>query len=102
MVETFSRFAMRAGFCFSTEGNMITLAAGTEPSRASLARPYVPNRLLDVEDVRALTHVSASTIRQWINTGKIPAPLKLGKVLRWEPEQIMEWLSKAVIHAPSA
>ncbi len=79
------------------------MQAMLEPSKPALARPYVPNRLLDIDDVSNLAHVHVWTIRQWINTGKIPAPLRLGRLLRWEPEQIAEWLSKAVVtNAPSA
>ena len=58
-------------------------------------RAYIPNRLLDIEDLAALSHVSVGTIRWWLQTGKIPQPLKLGRLLRWEPDVIASWIAGA-------
>jgi len=57
-------------------------------------RPYIPNRLLDIDDVAELAHVSVGTVREWLRRGIAPKPAKLGRLLRWNPEAIAQWLTE--------
>jgi predicted DNA-binding transcriptional regulator AlpA len=69
-------------------------AVATEAPPAP-TRAYIPNRLLDIQDLAALSHLSEGTIRWWVRTGKCPAPLRLGRLLRWEPSAVEAWLAGA-------
>jgi predicted DNA-binding transcriptional regulator AlpA len=64
------------------------------------ARPLIPNRLLAVADVAALAHVSTSAIRYWMRSGYLPGPIRLGRVLRWDPDVIRQWLASRTVRQP--
>lgn len=57
-------------------------------------RPYIPNRLLDVDDLAELAHVSVGTVRDWLRRGIAPKPARLGRLLRWDPRVVSDWLSE--------
>ncbi len=57
-------------------------------------RPYIPNRLLDIDDLAELAHVSNGTIRDWLRRGIAPKPARLGRLLRWNPQVVSAWLSE--------
>ena len=65
-----------------------------EPPRAAPIRRVIPDRLLTIADVASLAYVSDQTIRDWIRTGQIPAPAKLGRLWRWDPAVIDRWLTE--------
>ena len=48
--------------------------------------------LLTIDDLAKRLNVSKGTIRNHLNEGRIPSPIRLGNNLRWRPEQINEWI----------
>jgi excisionase family DNA binding protein len=68
-------------------------AATLESPPSASSRSFIPSRLLDVEDVAELIHVSTGTIREWVRGGTFPRPMRCGRLLRWEPESIKTWLA---------
>ena len=45
-------------------------------------------RLMNIYQVATLFNVSRQTIRRWWAEGKIPAPIKIGRSLRWRESDI--------------
>jgi predicted DNA-binding transcriptional regulator AlpA len=68
------------------------VSAILDPPKAN--RPYIPNRLLDIDDFAELAHVSVGTVRDWLRRGIVPKPAKLGRLLRWDPRIVSDWLSE--------
>lgn len=52
--------------------------------------------LLSVRDVAKLLGVTTKTIRRWTSDGRFPAPVTIGKLLRWTPEAVEEVLAVGV------
>lgn len=42
-----------------------------------------PEELLTSAQVRSLLGVSISTVKRWVRFGRLPAPLRVGRSLRW-------------------
>ena len=51
------------------------------------------DRLLDVSEVASLLGVSARGVWRWRDAGSIPAPVTLGRLVRWRHSEIMEWIA---------
>jgi hypothetical protein len=49
--------------------------------------------LLNEKEAAASLNVSVAATRKWRVQGRGPAYLKLGKLVRYRPEDINEWLS---------
>jgi excisionase family DNA binding protein len=49
--------------------------------------------LLDVEQVAALLHCSKSHIYRLSDAGRMPAPVKLGALIRWTRADLDAWLA---------
>jgi predicted DNA-binding transcriptional regulator AlpA len=56
----------------------------------------IPNRMLGVTDLAELLSLSEHTLRYLVKTGKVPAPIKIGKHLRWRPDQIRALIGESV------
>ena len=52
----------------------------------------VPVRLLSVGDVAALLQVPVATIYEWRYRGEGPDPIRIGKYLRFHPDDLARWL----------
>lgn len=50
--------------------------------------------LWTVKDVAAALKVGTRTVWQWSQDGILPAPIKLGRLRRWRPEDIQAWLAE--------
>ncbi|MFN3192214.1 MAG: helix-turn-helix transcriptional regulator [Aureliella sp.] len=50
--------------------------------------------LLDVEDVAARLKCSSRSVRRLADAGKMPAPVRLGSMLRWPIAVIDEWIGE--------
>jgi excisionase family DNA binding protein len=48
--------------------------------------------LLDVKAVAALLNCSQRTVYRLADGGKMPAPLHLGALVRWQREVIAQWI----------
>jgi prophage regulatory protein len=61
-----------------------------------------PNRLLKLQEVRALTGVSRSAIYEWAKDGNFPRPRRLSPHTRrvgWLQHEIQEWIESRPIAA---
>jgi excisionase family DNA binding protein len=61
-------------------------------TRRSGAIPALPVRLLSVQEVAALLQVPVKTIYQWRCQGDGPAPIKVGRYLRYDPADVAVWI----------
>lgn len=50
--------------------------------------------LLTVDDVAKILRVSTRTVRRRWNKGEFPAPMRIGRLVRWHPDQIRDYLAK--------
>jgi len=53
----------------------------------------VHSQLITTEELAQMLSVSERTIYRWRAEGKIPPALKIGGVLRWSRDAIVEWLA---------
>ncbi len=49
-------------------------------------------RLLSVGEVARVLDVSPRTIWQWRDSGRLPAPVRLGKLVKWDIDAIDAWV----------
>lgn len=54
--------------------------------------PALPVRLLSVQEVAELLQVPVKTIYQWRCQGDGPAPIKVGRYLRFDPGDVALWI----------
>jgi len=50
--------------------------------------------LLDVKDVAKLLRVSVRTVWTWRDMGRLPAPVKIGRCVRWRRQDVEEWIDR--------
>ena len=50
--------------------------------------------LLDARDVAAMLKCSRRTICRLMDAGRIPAPIRLGGLLRWDRRALLEWITQ--------
>lgn len=62
-------------------------ASAVVPADASAAK------LLDVQAVAALLGISARTVYRLSDAGRMPGPVKLGSLVRWNRAAIDEWIA---------
>ena len=48
--------------------------------------------LLSVKDVAKLLKVNERTVRRWRKEGRLPAGKEIAGVIRWNPDEIQDWL----------
>lgn len=48
--------------------------------------------LLDVNAIAALLGASSRTVRRLADSGRMPRPVSLGRVIRWRRTEIEEWI----------
>lgn len=63
------------------------MSATLLPADASAAK------LLDVQAVAALLGISSRTVYRLSDAGRMPGPVKLGSLVRWNRAVIDEWVS---------
>lgn len=81
----------------SVEGRQ-SLNASPQPQSAA------NSRLLDVRAVAHALQCSIRHVYRLADAGRMPSPVRLGALVRWNPEDIDEWIRsgcKAVRHLPS-
>jgi len=49
--------------------------------------------LLTSNDLQRLLRVGDRTLRRWVDAGRLPAPVRLGRARRWQADVIRDWLS---------
>ncbi len=72
------------------------LRGGAEPQAVAEApKPAEPaSELLDVNAVAALLGASSRTVRRLADCGKMPRPVSLGRIVRWQRSVVEEWISQ--------
>ena len=53
-----------------------------------------PAELLTAEQLAATLGVSAKTIRRYVAAGRLPAPIRIGKLQRWRRADVESALSR--------
>jgi excisionase family DNA binding protein len=48
--------------------------------------------LLDVQEVAALINCSARHVYRLSDSGRMPPPVRLGSLVRWRRQQLLDWL----------
>jgi predicted DNA-binding transcriptional regulator AlpA len=71
-----------------------TLRAGADPQPVKeVPKPAeTPSELLDVNAVAALIGASPRTVRRLADWGRMPRPISLGRMVRWQRSVIEEWI----------
>lgn len=59
-----------------------------------------PPRLLTVEDLAKLLHVSVRTVWRLRRNAALPPPLKIGGGVRWRMGDVSAWLEQGCPQAP--
>jgi len=49
--------------------------------------------MIDVEEVAAMLSCSSRTVYRLADGGRMPQPIRLGGMVRWNREAILEWIS---------
>jgi len=50
--------------------------------------------LLTTAEVAGLLHCHERTLRRWCKAGVVPAPVRVGSVVRWRRAEIEKWMSE--------
>ena len=48
--------------------------------------------LLSAKELATMLGVNRSTIWSWFNSGRIPAPVRIGGTTRWRRREIEQWI----------
>lgn len=49
-------------------------------------------QLLTAEAVAELLAIGLRTVRQWDSAGRLPEPVRLGKLVRWPAAEMRDWI----------
>lgn len=52
-------------------------------------------KLLNAVDVAAVLRVGQRTLWRWRDSGRLPAPVKIGGCVRWRASDIEQWVAAA-------
>lgn len=53
---------------------------------------YLPNKMLSIDRVAELLDCSSRTVQRLSDSGRMPTPVKIGRLIRWRAEDIREWI----------
>lgn len=67
----------------------------SKPTAGIVAGPGTADRLIDVNAVAALLDVSDRTVWKWSYAGKLPAPLRIGRSVKWRASDISRFIELA-------
>jgi len=67
----------------------------TQAEHKPKRRHGVPVGYIGTADVRALLNKSATTIWKMINDGRLPKPLRDGKLRIWDRKELLRWIQNA-------
>ena len=68
-----------------------TAGANTGGGAANTREPFA---MLDVEGVAALLNCSTRHIYRLADMGRMPRPVKLGALVRWARQSILDWIAQ--------
>ncbi len=59
---------------------------------ATMQTIYVPRRYIRERALTAQLSVHRSTLRRWVEQGRLPAPIQIGpRTVAWDAEEIEQW-----------
>lgn len=50
--------------------------------------------LVDVHEVARLLSISTRAVFKWVEQGKLPKPLKIGRCCRWRKSELVAWVER--------
>lgn len=50
-------------------------------------------KLLTIRELAELCGLSTRTIFRLVDSGKVPQPIRLGKAIRWNSEEVEKWIA---------
>lgn len=59
-----------------------------------MATLEIDPELIDVEGAATMCCCSTRTVRRLADAGKMPRPVKLGRLVRWRRDELARWLSE--------
>lgn len=62
--------------------------------------PRIDAELLTAAQASAITNMGERTWWRFVSSGRAPAPIKIGRVVRWKKKEIMEWIDAGCPRAP--
>ncbi|MGD8451994.1 MAG: helix-turn-helix domain-containing protein [Phycisphaerae bacterium] len=76
----------------------------TEVAGEPIGGVAVTPELLDVHDVAAVLGCSTRSVCRLAGAGKLPSPVKLGRLSRWRRAELLTWLAEGcpAMHAAKA
>lgn len=79
---------------------MVNMIDPLDPNQGDFGKYF---ETMTVADVMRWLQVSRATVKVWVKKGLIPAPVRVGKGLRWDKGLMREWLEmKCVMAYPQA
>ena len=60
-------------------------------TRDETARPRL---FMSVIDISEECGISVTTVWRWTAAGLLPAPLRIGKVVRWRRQDVLDWAER--------
>lgn len=63
-------------------------------TEAAAEAPTGTARLVDIAAVPALLGVSVPTVERQHAAGNLPAPRRIGRAIRWQLDELVEWMSR--------
>lgn len=55
---------------------------------------HLPKLLIDAKSLSLLFDVNRATVRRWARNGDMPKPHTIAGSVRWDADQIREWIRK--------
>jgi excisionase family DNA binding protein len=62
--------------------------------QSSAVQPSTGTALLSVRDVAELLKVSPRTVRRMSDAGRMPRPLRISSLVRWDRESLLLWIAE--------
>ena len=59
-------------------------------------------KLITKDDVAKMFQVRNRTIEKWVKDGKFPRPLKIGRYVWWDENELMAWVKNELIRGMQA
>ena len=72
--------------------DMRHMAGAPEDPKSAGTVEVTPALLLDANDVARLLKCSRRTVYRLADSGRIPAPVRLGMLVRWSRQALDEWI----------
>ena len=63
-------------------------------NESTASTPELENALLDVRSVAAILGCSSRHVYRLSDSGRMPAPIRLGALVRWPRRTVVTWISE--------